>query len=376
MLASILGALSSLAAVYLTVMARISGGGSGLTCVGVPGSDCTAPLASDGAWLAGVPLGAWAVALFMWVGVWALRWPAASRRLWERYALLVVASLGCAVAVYKTVFSIVILGAVCAVCLTMAGALAWVLAESWILVRKAVGLEPIARLSSAGVCLSVVVLGVNFPAFSWLSSKALSLGGGHLDSLVAAHFVDPKHELPALGGTPARGGPDAPVVIVEFLDFDCGYCRVAAELLRTLEKDYGKHVRFHRVITPAKNSGGHPPSEPSPSALAAAATIGWPGAWDFQDGLFSVGTLEEVLSLAESKGWSRAKLESAIESDTAERVLAAHERIAERTGVDLVPTVLVNGRVLRHWMRKDVLVAVVEAELFEAGARPFVESTP
>ncbi len=361
-LASILGILSSLAAVYVTIMGRIGGGG-GHACVGPPGVDCTVPLTSAGAWLGGIPLAAWAAALFAWVGMWSLRWPAARRFSWERYGLLAVVSVGCAVAAYKTAFSVAVLKAVCVLCLTMALAIAWSLLEAWILVRRASAMPTTGGLSPAGVALSLAVLGVSLGALYWLSHKALTFSGGDVDSLVAAHFSAPRQELPPLDGAAEAGSPAAPVEIVEFLDFDCGYCRAAAESIRALEADHPGMLHRYRVITAMAGSAGRAPRRRSPSALAAAATIDWPGAWDFQRELFAAESLDAILDVAESRGWSRADLERAIAADSAQQVLATHARIAERAGVHAVPTIFVNGRIVRFWMRREVLETVLAAEL-------------
>lgn len=65
---------------------------------------------------------------------------------------------------------------------------------------------------------------------------------------------------------PSLGPDDAPIVIVEFMDYKCGYCRVAGRWLQTVMETHGDQVR---VVLKEYPILGEESREASRAALAA-----------------------------------------------------------------------------------------------------------
>lgn len=78
-----------------------------------------------------------------------------------------------------------------------------------------------------------------------------------------------------LRGSPARGPEDAPVVIVEFTDFRCGFCQVQSRALTEVEAAFPGRVR--RVF---KNQPLRGDAEALLSHLAALAALDEGRSWD------------------------------------------------------------------------------------------------
>lgn len=102
--------------------------------------------------------------------------------------------------------------------------------------------------------------------------------------LLAAPEVD-------IAGEPALGREDAPVTVVEFMDFECSYCQAFSKdvfpKLRAAYVDTGK-VRWVARDFPLAR---HPRARP---AAVAAACAGEQGRfWEMHDGLLGDGLLRE-----------------------------------------------------------------------------------
>ena len=92
-------------------------------------------------------------------------------------------------------------------------------------------------------------------------------------------------DCPDIGSSPTRGPADAPVVIVEFSDFECPFCRRVQPTIEKLLKRYPRDIRlvwknlplkFHKLAVPAANL-----------ALAAFDRSGVSKFWAVHDDLFA-----------------------------------------------------------------------------------------
>src|SRR5262245_24613855 len=69
-----------------------------------------------------------------------------------------------------------------------------------------------------------------------IADQERELGPGNANSDRTRVLVGP--------GDYVRGPADAPVTIVEFSDFQCPYCKRAADTVHQIWKEYPKEVRF------------------------------------------------------------------------------------------------------------------------------------
>jgi protein-disulfide isomerase len=162
---------------------------------------------------------------------------------------------------------------------------------------------------------------------------------------------------------PGVGPVDAPVLIVEFTDYQCSYCAsFARETLHQILSAYGNRVRF--VVRDFPLLSMHPQAQEAAEATQCANDQG--GFWEYHDLLFQnqqaldVGSLEDY---ARQLDLDVAAFASCLDSD---RYLAEvqHDLTdGQSYGVKGTPTFFINGRILRGAQPFSAFQAVIDEEL-------------
>jgi protein-disulfide isomerase len=145
-----------------------------------------------------------------------------------------------------------------------------------------------------------------------------------------------------LADSPRKGSPTAPVVIVEWADFECPACRAASSVLaQTVNK------RPDQVQLVFKNYplDIHPNAETAARAAIAAHRQG--KFWQMHDALFSVDTpptRSVIDGLAKQIGLDAARFAQDIESEAVADRVAQDRKQGEAVRLRATPTIYVNGR--------------------------------
>ena len=170
-----------------------------------------------------------------------------------------------------------------------------------------------------------------------------------------------------LTDAPARGPADAPVTIVEYSDYTCGYCRAFyEEMEEPLFARYGDKVRFVYKHYPLV--GLRVWSRQAAVAGACAYRQGNDRFWALHGRLFrSSARLKEggraLVGLAGEAGLDKGAFKTCLEKREA---LADVERDfdeGERLGVQGTPTFFVNGRPVEGLVPAEEFFAVIDEEL-------------
>lgn len=146
-------------------------------------------------------------------------------------------------------------------------------------------------------------------------------------------------------GSPAQGPADAPVTIVIFSDFECGFCSRLAELLEEVRVAYPEEVRVVFKNYPLR---GHRFSLRAAQAALAAGTMG--KFWEFHDRLFknfdqlNEKKLEEI---RDSLGLDKETFTAQMQAPQVLDAIRSDMRLGQKVKVTGTPTVFVNGRRLR-----------------------------
>lgn len=151
--------------------------------------------------------------------------------------------------------------------------------------------------------------------------------------------------VPVSAADHVRGGADGRVVLVEYGDYECPYCRVAHGEVLQLSRHFGDDLTYvfrHFPLTEI-----HPLAEP------AAETAEFAGAegrfWHMHDAIYAH---QDALSLPFLLGTTRAlglperDFELALEAKTFAPKVERHFLSGVRSGVNGTPTFFINGR--RH----------------------------
>ena len=159
----------------------------------------------------------------------------------------------------------------------------------------------------------------------------------------------------------ALGPEDAPVVIVEFSDFNCPYCqRFHQQTFGQIMETYQGQIRFVYRDFPVT-------SQESFVAAQAAECAGVQGAyWEYHDALFSgrygLGT-QAYRSYAQDLGLDADELVQCVEEGRYAQEVQADARYASELGVSGTPTFFINGIPLVGAQPFDRFAEVIEAEL-------------
>jgi protein-disulfide isomerase len=170
-----------------------------------------------------------------------------------------------------------------------------------------------------------------------------------------------------VGKAPVRGNAAAPVTIVEFGDFQCGYCVRAERTMTQIREAYGDAVRFVWRDDPL-------PFHDRAMAAAelareARAERGDAGFWSAHDALLLAhddlgdGAFE---ALARRIGIDPAAVASAVAQNRYDDGLDDDLELADDVGAEGTPTFFVNGRRVVGAQPFESFKALIDAELLRA----------
>jgi protein-disulfide isomerase len=149
------------------------------------------------------------------------------------------------------------------------------------------------------------------------------------------------YTIPA-GDSYAKGPADAPVVIVEFSDFQCPFCSQAAALIKQVTDAYPKDVRFIYKNYPLPFH-----KEAMPAAKAAIAAGKQGKFWEMHDKLFENKrslNAEFYAKTAQEIGLDVEKFKKDMEDASTQSLISEEMKQAQQASVRGTPTVFINGK--------------------------------
>jgi protein-disulfide isomerase len=145
-----------------------------------------------------------------------------------------------------------------------------------------------------------------------------------------------------LGDTPSKGPASAPIVIVEFADFECPACGATQPVLDQLYEHHQGQIRFLFKHYPLPM---HPNAEKAARAAVAAMRQG--KFWEMHGVLFKNQTAlgaENVEKLAQGIGLDMARFRSDRDSEATADYVAKNRKQGEALELTGTPSVFINGR--------------------------------
>jgi len=141
--------------------------------------------------------------------------------------------------------------------------------------------------------------------------------------------------------SPFVGPKDAKITIVEFFDFNCGYCkRLAPELVKVIKNN--KDVKF--VFKPVTFLGSMPIAKAAMAAHQQGKFIEVYEAFMTHNGQITSAVIDEILTKA---GVDLEKAKAAMESDEVKKALSSIAELSQKVEVRGVPTLIINGEPLQ-----------------------------
>lgn len=171
-----------------------------------------------------------------------------------------------------------------------------------------------------------------------------------LRAKVQEAVAERKDELANLPGSFYLGKADAPITIVEFFDYHCGYCKAAMPTLMQLVKD-NPDVRIRFMEFPILA----PESELAARAAIAAAAQ---GKYVEMHRAFmeAPGTLSEkrILAIAANHDLDIAKLKADMKAKATADIISANRAFAEDVGFDGTPSLIIGDNAMTGWSEPEL----------------------
>ena len=158
---------------------------------------------------------------------------------------------------------------------------------------------------------------------------------------VAINYKNNIKELNNASNSPFVGPKDAKITIVEFYDFNCGYCkRLAPDLMKVIKAN--KDVKF--VFKPVTFLGSMPIAKAAMAANEQGKFIEVYEAFMTHNGPVDEAAITEILTKA---GVDVAKAKKDMDSDKVKNALSAIAELSQKVEVRGVPTLIINGEPLQ-----------------------------
>jgi len=165
---------------------------------------------------------------------------------------------------------------------------------------------------------------------------------GQTEAAFDARFgADSKVDL-EVEGSPSKGNDSAPIVIVEFADFECPACRAASGILDGI---VGKFSDVRLVFKNYPLTNIHLNAEDAARAAVAAGRQG--KFWEMHHELFTTEpplTPERIKGLAKKVGLDLGKFDSDVRSEAVVDAVRADQKLGQRVKLEATPSIFVNGR--------------------------------
>lgn len=170
----------------------------------------------------------------------------------------------------------------------------------------------------------------------------------------------------AVENAPSTGGKEAAVIIVEFSDFQCPFCKTSQSALKKVLQTYGNNIRLVFKNLPLEIH-----SQAFSSARAAFCAGEQNRFWQYHDALFASDNLsaETLNQIASQVGLNLPEFKACLNSETSRIAVLKDIGEAKRLGINGTPTFIINGKLFRGALSFDEFKDVIERELKSAHNR-------
>ncbi len=163
------------------------------------------------------------------------------------------------------------------------------------------------------------------------------------------------HVLDQTPGVHYAGNPNGSILMVEFFDYHCGFCKTAnPAVLDMIEENPDLKVAF--IEFPILSA------ESQLAARAAIAAGEQDRYLDMHNALMQASgrkTKEHIMAIAKDLGIDTVRLERDMTSERTDVILDGHERFATLMRIQGTPAFLVNGEPVTGW-REDVVKDLID----------------
>jgi protein-disulfide isomerase len=181
--------------------------------------------------------------------------------------------------------------------------------------------------------------------------------------LLSAPRVEVAHDPARL-----RGNPKAPVMIVEFSDYQCPYCHSVEPTVKELLAKYGDKVSLSYRDFPL--TAIH--SQAMIAAVASRCALEQGKFWEYHDQLFTASKLEkdDLIEYARNLKLDDKQFGSCLTSEKYKADIDKDLQEGRKAGVNGTPGFFINGVALSGAQPKDAFTRVIDEELARKSNHP------
>jgi len=176
-----------------------------------------------------------------------------------------------------------------------------------------------------------------------------------------------------VSGRPVWGNPDSKVVIAEFSDMECPYCKVAAFNLKPMLTDYKDKIKLvfmnyplDKSCNPAMQRELHEYSCQVAYAAHCAAEQG--KFWEYHDAAFERQPRfsgDALLNIAKKLKLDIPAFQACTASEATKKFVASDLDQGTHAKVEGTPTVFINGRMFPNWISSQLMHQTLDKILAE-----------
>jgi protein-disulfide isomerase len=192
--------------------------------------------------------------------------------------------------------------------------------------------------------------------------KAAYMESLRSQAVIAMRLTPPRATVPVRDAA-LRGSPDAPVMVVEYADYECPYCQQIQPALDRLEADFKGKLAFAYKDVPLPM---HPHAQKAAEAAHCAAVQG--KYWEYHDLLYKTKKLEivDLKENARTLQLDTGAFDKCLASGEQSENVKAQLTEGQSLGLQGTPTFFINGRVFSGVLSYEQLSAIVTEELRRA----------
>ena len=202
-------------------------------------------------------------------------------------------------------------------------------------------------------------------------AKTAYLQSLHSKATVTLGLQAPRVAI-SLANTTIKGSANAPVMLVEFADYECPYCQEVQPVVEKVIAEYKGKVAFAFKDLPL------PMHANAPKAAEAARCAETQGKfWEYHD----LALAKKQLDLAKLKEYARdlkldtAAFDKCLDSGARSELVAAHLSEAQALGLNGTPSFFINGRATIGNLTIEQLREVIDEELKLVQGKPDPRTT-
>jgi len=221
------------------------------------------------------------------------------------------------------------------------------------------------RVVSHAIAIAIAFL------LGWLVMASMTGGKGadrsSVDGKLRAFYAQTPSDIDVDPEWAVWGNPDAGVTIVEFSEYQCPFCRMAAFGVKPFLHEFKDDVRYFFVNFPLDPSCNDQVKRPMHAFACFAAKAGICAQkagrfWKFHDELFREQrelSQKRILDIAESMGMDRGEMQECIDSAETGARLRREVEEGQKIHVSGTPSIYLDGLKLRYWQDPKFLRAAV-----------------